>query len=140
MNLDHNLPTESNTKHAVIRQTFEASQAGSIHFGQVIGALMSVDVESYFVDYRTRQASYYFPNDESFCLSYAAEGEVFGQAFVQADVKAAIVGAQKGEVMYPEFKKLTQKAGCIGYIVWIKGRHVSYLGRNGETHVEYFPN
>ena len=30
----------------VIRQTFEASQAGSIHFGQVIGALMSVDVES----------------------------------------------------------------------------------------------
>jgi uncharacterized protein YbcV (DUF1398 family) len=130
----------TNNKHELIRQTFEASQAGTIHFGQVIAALMSVDVESYFVDYRTRQIIYYFPNDEVISLSYEEENEVFGQAFVQADVKAAIVGAQKGEVMYPEFKKLTQKAGCIGYFVWIKGRHVSYLGRNGETHVEHFPN
>jgi len=130
----------ANNKHELIRQTFEASQAGTIHFGQVIAALMSVDVESYFVDYRTRQIIYYFPNDEVFSLNYEAENEVFGQSFVQTDVKAAIVGAQKGEVMYPEFKKLTQKAGCIGYFVWIKGRHVSYLGRNGETHVEHFPN
>jgi len=130
----------ANNKHELIRQTFEASQAGTIHFGQVIAALMSVDVESYFVDYRTRQVTYYFPNDEVFSLNYEAEHEVFGQSFVQTDVKAAIVGAQKGEVMYPEFKKLTQKAGCIGYFVWIKGRHVSYLGRNGETHVEHFPN
>jgi uncharacterized protein YbcV (DUF1398 family) len=130
----------ANNKHELIHQTFEASQAGSIHFGQVIAALMSVDVESYFVDYRTRQVTYYFPNDEVFALNYEAEHEVFGQSFVQTDVKAAIVGAQKGEVMYPEFKKLTQKAGCIGYFVWIKGRHVSYLGRNGETHVEHFPN
>ncbi|MBC3873103.1 DUF1398 family protein [Undibacterium flavidum] len=129
-----------NAKQNLIRETFEASQAGSIHFGQVIGALMSIDVESYFVDYRTRQVTYYFPSDENFSLNYASDAEVFGQAFVQADVKAAIVGAQKGEVMYPEFKKLTQKAGCIGYFVWIKGRHVSYLGRNGETHVEHFPN
>lgn len=134
------MTTSTASAHDIIRQTFEASQAGSIHFGQVIGALMSVDVESYFVDYRTRQVTYYFPNDETFSLQYAAEQEVFGDDFVQADVKAAIVGAQKGEVMYPEFKKLTQKAGCIGYFVWIKGRRVSYLGRNGETHVEHFPS
>lgn len=133
-----NSPTTSSQD--AIRETFEASQAGSIHFSQVIGALMSVDVESYFVDYRARQVAYYFPNDTSFTLHYEGEQEVFGQDFVQADVKAAIVGAQKGEVMYPEFKKLTQKAGCIGYFVWIKGRHVSYLGRNGETHVEHFPS
>lgn len=130
----------ANNKHGLIRQTFEASQAGSIHFGQMIGAFVSVDVESYFVDYRTRQVTYYFPNDATLQLSYAADGEVFAQDFDQAAVKVAIVGAQKGEVMYPEFKKLTQKAGCIGYFVWIKGGHVSYLGRNGETHVEYFPS
>lgn len=130
----------ANNKHELIRQTFDASQAGTIHFGQVIAALMSVDVESYLVDYRTRQVTYYFPNDEVFSLSYEAEHELFGLTFVQTNVKAAIVGAQKGEVMYPEFKKLTQKAGCIGYFVWIKGRHVSYLGRHGETHVEHFPS
>lgn len=41
--------------------------------------------------------------------------------------------------MYPEFKLLWQRAGCIGYTVWIAERHVNYLGRRGETHVEQFP-
>ena len=41
--------------------------------------------------------------------------------------------------MYPEFKVNSQRAGCIGYTVWIDGRHVTYAGRRGETHVERFP-
>jgi hypothetical protein len=43
-------------------------------------------------------------------------------------------------VMYPEFKRLSQRAGCVGYVVWIAGRHVSYHGRRGEVHVERFPD
>ena len=54
--------------------------------------------------------------------------------------RAAILGAQQGKVMYPEFKQLSQQAGCIGYTVWITGRHVTYYGRKGETHVERFPS
>ena len=38
---------------AVIQSTFEASNQGSIHFGEVIARLMSVQVESYHVDYRS---------------------------------------------------------------------------------------
>ena len=129
-----------NAKEAVIYQTFQASQAGTIHFGQVIGALIEVGVESYFVDYRTRQITYYFPSDETLSLTYESSNDTIGKSFSQADVKTAILGAQRGEVMYPEFKRLSQAAGCIGYFVWIKGRHVSYLGRHGETHIEHFPN
>ena len=55
-------------------------------------------------------------------------------------VRAAILDAQQGRVTYPEFKRLSQRAGCIGYTVWLAGRHVCYLGRKGETHVERFPN
>lgn len=127
-------------KEAVIHQTFQASQAGTIHFGQVIGALIEVGVESYFVDYRTRQITYYFPSDETLSLTYESSNDTIGESFSQADVKTAILEAQRGEVMYPEFKRLSQAAGCIGYFVWIKGRHVSYLGRHGETHIEHFPN
>lgn len=129
-----------NAKEAVIHQTFQASQAGSIHFGQVIGALSEIDVESYFVDYRTRQVTYYFPTNETISLVYDSNNDAIGESFSQADVKSAILGAQRGEVMYPEFKKLSQAAGCIGYFVWIKGRHVSYFGRKGETHIEHFPS
>ena len=38
--------------------------------------------------------------------------------------------------MYPEFLRLSRAAG---YVTWIAGRHVSYFGRRGETHVEHFP-
>ena len=62
------------------------------------------------------------------------------KAFDGDAVRAAILGAQQGRVMYPEFKHLSQRAGCIGYTVWIAGRHVTYLGRRGETHVENFPS
>ena len=40
----------------------------------------------------------------------------------------------------PEFKKLSQAGGCVGYMVWLAGRHVTYYGRRGETHVELFPD
>lgn len=129
-----------NTKEAVIHQAFEASQAGTIHFGQVISALSDIDVESYFVDYRTRRVTYYFPSDETVSLTYDSSDEEIAARFSQADVKSAILGAQRGEVMYPEFKRLSQAAGCIAYFVWIKGRHVSYFGRQGETHIEHFPD
>jgi len=53
-------------------------------------------------------------------------------AFDGAAVRAAILGAQQGRVMYPEFKLLSQQAGCTGYTVWIAGRHVTYFGRRGR--------
>jgi uncharacterized protein YbcV (DUF1398 family) len=34
----------------------------------------------------------------------------------------------------------TMDAGCVGYTVWIAGRHVAYVGRRGEVHVERFPD
>lgn len=42
--------------------------------------------------------------------------------------------------MVPEFKQLTQRVGCAGYTVWMAGRHVTYDGHAGETHVERFPS
>lgn len=42
--------------------------------------------------------------------------------------------------MYPEFKRATMAAGCVGYVVWMAGSHVDYFGRKGETHVERFPD
>lgn len=55
-------------------------------------------------------------------------------------IQAAVRGAQRGEVKYPQFLQLSHRAGCVGYMVWISGRHVSYFGRRGETHIERFPD
>lgn len=124
---------------AVIQATFEASNRGSIHFGEVIQQLVSAGVESYHVDYRSGRGTYYLPDGATLDLAFERPTDGIGEVFDGDGVRAAILGAQQGRVMYPAFKQLSQAAGCVGYTVWIAGRHVTYLGRRGETHVERFP-
>lgn len=123
----------------IIQQVFEQSNTGSIHFGQVIQQLITAQVESYFVDYRRGESTYYLSNGDTVRHSFDTHPEQIAQTFDGLQVKAAIIGAQSGKVMYPEFKQLTYAAGCIGYFVWISGKKVDYLGRNGEVHTEHFP-
>ncbi|WP_338846193.1 DUF1398 family protein [Massilia sp. W12] len=123
-----------------IHSTFEASKQGAIQFGQVIAQLIAAGVESYHVDYRAGRITFYLPDGSSTDCSFEKPQHGIADAFDSAAVHAAVLGAQQGKVQYPEFKQLTQQAGCVGYTVWIAGRHVSYLGRRGETHVEHFPD
>lgn len=129
---------------STIRSTFDASNSGSIHFGQVIGQLVGAGVESYHVDYRSGRTTYYLPDGSTADFGFERPKNNpqsgIADAFDSAAVRAAILGAQQGRVMYPEFKRLSQQAGCVGYTVWISGRHVVYHGRRGETHVEQFPS
>lgn len=124
---------------SAIRETLNASNEGRIHFGQVIGNLVSAGVESYAVDYRTGRVTYYMPCGETLTLQLEPAKNDIAAELSSSAIKAAILGAQRGEVMYPQFKQLSQAAGCVGYTVWLSGRHVTYYGRKGETHVERFP-
>ena len=129
-------------EHAIeslIQETFNASNEGRIHFGQVVGNLVSAGVESYAVDYRTGRVTYYMLCGETLTLKQVPANKQIAVAFSGPAIKVAILGAQRGEVMYPQFKQLSQAAGCVSYTVWITGRHVTYFGRKGETHVERFP-
>lgn len=126
--------------HERIQSTFDASNQGRLHFGQLIGELMRAQVESYHVDYRSGRTTYYLPDGETLDLAFERPQDGIADAFDGDAVRAAILGAQQGRVMYPEFKRLSQAAGCAGYTVWITGRHVTYFGRQGETHVERFPD
>ncbi len=129
---------ETQTKQ-IIEQCAKASNDGTAYFGDIVATLMGAGVESYFVDYRNHQTTYYTRSDETLTTDLPGTNYECAQMFDAAAVQAAIRGAQRGEVMYPEFKRLSQEAGCIGYIVWLAGEHVTYFGRRGETHVERFP-
>jgi uncharacterized protein YbcV (DUF1398 family) len=125
---------------AVIQTTFEASNKGQIHFGEVIAQLVGAQVESYCVDYRSGRTTYYLPDGATLDFAFEQPQEGIAEAFDDDALRGAILGAQQSRVMYPEFKRLSQRAGCIGYTVWIAGRHVTYLGRRGEIHIERFPD
>ncbi|MES2190683.1 MAG: DUF1398 family protein [Pseudomonadota bacterium] len=123
-----------------IDQCARSSYAGTIGFGEVVMGLMLAGVESYFADYRTATTTYYLPSGENRSLKLAVPPVSIPDEFDAAAVQAAIRGAQAGKVKYPEFMALSMAAGCVGYIVWISGRHVCYFGRKGQTHIEPFPS
>lgn len=117
-----------------------ASHRGAKSFGQQVGELMQLGVESYYADYRACGTTYYLPNGVSHSVPLPTPGVDIPSALDAAALKAAIRGAQAGVVHYPEFMQLSMAAGCVGYLVWISGKHVSYFGRKGEVNVEHFPS
>ncbi|BBB66122.1 hypothetical protein UNDYM_1869 [Undibacterium sp. YM2] len=126
-----------------VLQTIEAvahdSYAGKLTFGHVVGSLMAVGVESYFADYRAGNTSYYMADGSVHVVALGKKDHPIPMAFDAGALVEAIRGAQRDEVRYPEFIRLSMEAGCVGYIVWMAGRHVSYFGHAGEVHVERFP-
>lgn len=124
---------------AVVEECAHGSHAGTIDFGTVVGKLVAAGIESYHADYRHGDTTYYLPSGATHAVQLAAPDLSVADSFDAQAVEAAVRGAQCGDVKYQEFVRLTMSAGCIGYVVWIAGRHVQYLGRRGETHVEHFP-
>ena len=122
-----------------IERAAQASKNGSAHFPEIVAMLVGVGVEAYFADYRAGRTTYYLPDGSTHAVDLPSPDVAIADGFDAGGVQQAIRGAQAGRVMYPEFLRLSRAAGCVGYVVWLAGRHVSYFGRRGETHVERFP-
>lgn len=78
----------------IIQSTFDASNKGEIHFGEVIQKLMSIQVESYIVDYRIGRSTYFLPHGETLDLFFDKPQNDIAEIFDAPSLRAAIVGAQ----------------------------------------------
>ena len=132
------MPIESSVA-AIIEECARASHAGITSFGTVVAQLIELGVESYHADYRRGETTYYLPDGATHTVPLHTPGPAPAEAFRAEAVREAVGGAQRGEVRYPEFVRRTMAAGCVGYWVWLAGRHVVYHGRRGEAYVEPFP-
>jgi len=124
---------------SAVEECARGSLAGTLSFPEVLGRLSSVGVESYFADLRRGTTTYYFASGHSQSVPLHTPDRGVPDAFDASAIIDAIRGSQRGEVKYPEFVRRAMASGCVGYFVWIAGRHVRYLGRRGEDHVEHFP-
>ncbi|PCC71576.1 Ketosteroid isomerase-related protein [Nannocystis exedens] len=123
----------------VIEDCARRSHAGTIDFATVVTRLAAAGVEAYHVDYRAGRSVYYTADDQAHAFALDLQEPAIGAEFDGLAVQAAVRGAQQGAVNYPEFVRRTRAAGCVGYDVWIAGKHVVYHGRRGERHIEHFP-
>jgi uncharacterized protein YbcV (DUF1398 family) len=124
---------------ATSHQLAEESSRGDLGFGEVVRRLSAAGVESYHADYRAGQTRYYMPSGESTAVALQHDHPAIAEGFDIHALQDAIRGAQGGSVRYPEFVARSRAAGCVGYVVWIAGQHVTYFGRRGEQHVERLP-
>jgi uncharacterized protein YbcV (DUF1398 family) len=124
---------------AVMQECSTRSHAGAIPFPEVVRKLTEAGVESYHADLYRGERTYYLPNAESHVDVVAAVPELFAQDFSEAGVVAALRAIQRGEIVYLEFARRIQAAGCSGYFVFITSRRALYFGRKGEVYEELFP-
>ncbi len=122
-----------------IEKCAHESHAGLLTFPEVLVRLFELDVVSYFADYRNQSTSYYLSNNEAHRVTMVMPPVLIPNFFNKEQIVSAIRAAQSDLVRYPKFVELTMSAGCVGYIVWISGRHASYFGRDGQVHIEHFP-
>ena len=123
----------------VIHEIAIATQEGKMTFPQVVKGLLEVGVESYFVDFATKQKTHYLADGTTHTVAMILDPGTISPEFDNAGLVAAIRGAQADTVRYPEFVKRSTAAGVIGYWAFLTGKRVIYFGRKGEQHIEEFP-
>jgi uncharacterized protein YbcV (DUF1398 family) len=123
----------------VIHELAIATQQGKMTFPQVVTGLLEVGVESYLVDFATKQKIHYLTDGTTHTVPMILNPDAIAAEFDGVALVTAIRGAQADTVRYPEFVKRATAAGVIGYWAFLTGKRVIYFGRKGEQHIEEFP-
>ena len=114
---------------AIARSCLAGTEANTITFPEIVGALMEARVESYAVDLRRATATYYLADGESI--------ELPGHR---------VAPPSRRRSMPRSFRRRSGKrdkaasAGCAGNILPFPGHRALYFGRTAVTHVEHFPD
>jgi uncharacterized protein YbcV (DUF1398 family) len=123
----------------VIHEVMTKTQAGEMTFPEVVGRLLGVGVESYFIDYAMGIERIYMADRTTRSEAMTLPRRPIAEDFSEARLVEAIRGAQADTIRYPEFARRAAEAGVIGYWAYLTGKKVIYFGRKGEAHVEDFP-
>jgi uncharacterized protein YbcV (DUF1398 family) len=126
---------------SIANTCLHAAHDGSLSFPEIIGKLVSAGFESYTIDYRRNNQTFYLPDGDSVALDMQPSAGTVAAAFDAAEVERLVRWAQANpaDYSYVAFCEKVKAAGCAGYMVSFLGRRVVYFGRTAETHVEHFP-
>ena len=119
----------------------KATQDGSMPFPEIVGKLISNDVESYHVNYATRSFTFYSASGAAVLAAIIFEGlPSIAEDFDVAALKAAILDSQQQGQKFRAFCGRAMQAGVQGYMAYLRGKRVTYFGRQGDQHTEWFPD
>ena len=124
----------------IVTEAARATLDGSIPFPEVVRRLIETGVEYYHVDYIALQTRYYGAAGEMVTTAIPYEGlPPVAADFDTAGLRAAILDSQRHGQHYRDFSRRAMAAGVQGYFAFLRGRRVTYWGRGGDQHTEWFP-
>jgi len=113
---------------------------GSLSFPQIVGELIAQGVEYYHVDYAAKSFTFYSAAGAAITAALTFEGlPSISQDWNGNALKEAILDSQQNGQKFRQFCARAMSAGVQGYFAFLRGQRVTYLGRNGDQHVEWFP-
>ena len=117
------------------------AENNTIDFPESVKQLTEAGFDRYVVDFCRATMTYYLPDGESVTFTFSREETSIPETFTVEVLKDAIRAAQtkRENYTYKWFCQTVMEAGCIGYLVSLVGKRALYLGRTGDTHVDYFP-
>lgn len=124
----------------IVGDVAQATLAGTITFPDVVRQLMETGVEYYHVDYVALRKTFYDAagNVATTAICYENLPPVAADFDVSA-LRAAILDSQRHGQHYRDFTRRAMTAGVQGYIAFLRGQRVTYWGRAGDQHTEWFP-
>jgi uncharacterized protein YbcV (DUF1398 family) len=124
----------------IITEAARATLDGSIPFPEVVRRLIETGVEYYHVDYVALQMRYYSATGGVVTTPIPYEGlPAVAADFDALGLRAAILDSQRHGQHFRDFTRRAMEAGVQAYIAFLRGQRVTYWGRGGDQHTEWFP-
>ena len=124
----------------IVNQVARATLDGTMVFPDVVRQLLATGVEYYHVDYVAMRKTFYSAEGDTITTPIAYEGlpPVAGD-FDATKLRATILDSQRHGQKYRDFTRRAMDAGVQGYFAFLRGQRVTYFGRGGDEHTEWFP-
>lgn len=137
----HTIQQQRRPMHAeLLQQMARATLSGDLPFPVIIGKLLAEGVEYFRVDYVAQQMSFYSGVGSLVVAPLTFEGlPAVAADFDAVALKAAILDSQRNGQHFRQFSHRAVQAGVQGYYAFLRGQRLTYLGRQGEQHTEWFP-
>ena len=109
-------------------------------FPEIVGNLIANGVEYYHVDFAIHTFTFYSATGAAVFAPILFEKlPPISEDFDVAALKAAILDSQQHGQKFRAFCERAMLAGVQGYIAYLRGKRVTYFGRQGDQHTEWFP-
>jgi len=124
----------------IIHEAAVETLAGTLPFPQIVAKLIGAGVEYYHVDYVGHCKRFYDAAGSCVVtpIPYEELPEVAPELNTQA-LREDIRDSQQNGQHYRDFTIWAMQAGVLGYFAFLRGQRVTYLGRTGDQHTEWFP-